>query len=85
MAKRTVKQIRKPRIKPATKEVKELCARIDEIRQQKELSIRKFADSCDISLSQAVEIGGKGIDLRYSTIVKIAKGLEITVAELLNF
>jgi transcriptional regulator with XRE-family HTH domain len=82
MAKRPVKQSRK---KPTSKEVKALCAHIEELRKQQGLSIRKFADACDISLSQAVEIGSKGIDIRFSTLVKLAQGLKLPITELLNF
>lgn len=70
--------------KKTSKEVKALCARIERLRLEQGLSVRKFAAACDISSSQVNEIGNAGIDLRYSTLVKIARGLGLSLADLLD-
>lgn len=66
-------------------EVKLLGERIEELRIEKDLTMRKFAELCGISKSQANDLANGGVDFRYSTLVKIAKGLEMTVSELINF
>jgi transcriptional regulator with XRE-family HTH domain len=71
--------------KTTQKDIKALSKRIDSLRLERGLSIREFAMRCDISKSQVNELGNKGIDFRYSTLTKIAKGLEMTVTELVNF
>jgi transcriptional regulator with XRE-family HTH domain len=67
------------------KDIKALGRHIDKIRIEKGYSIREFASLCEISKSQVNELGNKGIDFRYSTLIKVAKGLEIPLSELLNF
>lgn len=71
--------------KSSAKDIKALCKHIDRIRLDKGLSIREFAYMCELSKSQVNELGNDGIDFRYSTLVKIAKGLEIKVSQLLDF
>ena len=65
--------------------IKTLCNHIDQLRTNKGYSIREFASLCGISKSQVNELGNNGIDLRYSTLVKIANGLEVSVSELMKF
>lgn len=72
-------------LKKTKKDIKTLCNHIDNLRLEKGYSIREFADLCSISKSQVNELGNNGIDLRYSTLVKIANGLEVSVSELINF
>lgn len=72
-------------VKRSKKNIKALCNHIDNLRIEKGHSIRDFADLCEISKSQVNELGNKGIDLRYSTLIKIAKGLELSVSDLINF
>lgn len=71
--------------KDQLKNIKALGKRIEQLRNDKGWSMREFADHCDINKSQVNELTNKGVDFRYSTLVKIAKGLEISVSELLNF
>ncbi len=71
--------------KGSSKDVKTLGKRIEELRKSRDWSMREFADRCDINKSQVNELTNKGVDFRYSTLLKIAKGLEMTVSELLNF
>lgn len=67
-----------------SKNIKLLGERIEELRKEKGLSMREFAALCGISKSQVNELGNSGVDFRYSTLLKIANGLEVSVSELLN-
>jgi transcriptional regulator with XRE-family HTH domain len=71
--------------KNSAKSIKALGNHIDKLRLEKKYSIRKFPSMCEISKSQVNELGNKGVDFRYSTIIKIAKGLDMPVSELLDF
>jgi transcriptional regulator with XRE-family HTH domain len=65
--------------------IKLLGERIEELRKWRGLSMRDFAKICGISKTQVNELTNDGVDFRYSTLVKIANGLEMTVSELTNF
>ena len=65
-------------------DIKALGKRIDELRIKKGLSMREFAEICEISKSQVNELSNKGMDFRYSTLTKIVKGLGISVSKLLK-
>jgi plasmid maintenance system antidote protein VapI len=71
--------------KANTKVVKALGKRIDQLRKEREWSMREMADYCDIDKAQVNELTKDSIDFRYTTLVKIAKGFGITVSELLDF
>ncbi len=47
--------------------------------------MREFADHCDITAAQVNELSKDGVDFRYSTLLKIARGLEISLRELVDF
>jgi hypothetical protein len=64
-------------IEEAQKDIKLLGGRIEELRKGKGLSMREFANLCEISKTQVNELGNAGVDFRYSTLV--------TVSELINF
>jgi len=70
--------------KKLNNEVRELGTHIDNLRIQRGYSIREFATLCGISKSQVNELGNSGVDFRYSTLVKIAKGFNIPVSELVT-
>ena len=70
--------------KKIAKDIKTLGKHIDNLRIEKGYSMREFAEICGISKSQVNELTNKGIDFRYSSIVKIAKGLGIPVSKLLD-
>jgi transcriptional regulator with XRE-family HTH domain len=67
------------------KAVKSLGKHIDKLRNERGWSMREMADYCDIDKAQVNELTNDGIDFRYTTLVKIAKGFGISVSELLNF
>lgn len=71
--------------KGSAKDIKALGKRIEQLRIDRGWSMREFADHCDIDKSQVNELTNNGIDFRYSTLIKIARGLEMPVSELLNF
>jgi transcriptional regulator with XRE-family HTH domain len=71
--------------KKFSKDIRLLGRRIDDLRQQNNWTMREFASKCKISKTQVNELSNKGVDFRYSSLCKIAGGLEITIQELLNF
>ena len=62
-----------------------LGERIRALRDIKGLSLRKFALLAEIEHPQLINIEKGRVDLKLSTLNKIAKGFEINVAELFNF
>jgi transcriptional regulator with XRE-family HTH domain len=65
--------------------VKALGKHIDKIRREKGLSYQEMALACDMDKGQIYDLASTGTDLRASTLLKIAKGLEIPIAELFDF
>lgn len=61
-----------------------LGERIDKLRRERNLSYQELADKCEIDKAQIYKICMKGVDLRYSTLLKISNGLNITILELVN-
>ncbi|MFA6083420.1 helix-turn-helix domain-containing protein [Mucilaginibacter sp.] len=64
--------------------IKALGQRVRQLRIQKKLSMEKLAELCDIDYRQIsyVELGQT--DASISTISALCKGLEITLAELMD-
>lgn len=62
-----------------------LGKRIAQFREEKEYGVRQFALLCDIEHHQLINIEKGRVDPRYSTLLKISKGLGIHVSDLLNF
>jgi transcriptional regulator with XRE-family HTH domain len=67
------------------KAVKALGKHIDKLRRDRGWSMREMADYCEIDKAQVNELTNNGIDFRYTTLVKIAKGFGIKISELLEF
>jgi len=65
-------------------DIKALGERIDTLRKEKGYTIRGFAKLCGISKSQINELSNDGVDFRYSTLLKIAKGLDVSISTLLT-
>jgi transcriptional regulator with XRE-family HTH domain len=72
-------------IKVKSRDVKALCQHLDKLRTEKGWSMREMADYCDINKSQVNNLTKTGVDFRYSTLVKIAKGFGIEMTKLLDF
>mgnify|MGYP000743012254 CR=1 FL=1 len=58
---------------------------LNRIRVSKDLSFRKFAQRCDIDYSNLNKIEKGKINISLSTILELAKGLDIHPKELFDF
>lgn len=58
---------------------------IEELRVKKNLSTRQFALLADMEHHQIINIEKGRVDIRLSTLIKIAKVLEVEPKELLDF
>jgi len=70
--------------KERSEDIIRLCKYIDKLRCERGLTMREFAEKCNIHKSQVNELTKSGVDFRYSTLVNIANGLGITVSKLVN-
>lgn len=61
-----------------------LGEKIKQARTEKKLSLRELAAICDVEHNTIHEIERGTLNFRFSTIIKISKGLEIPLYELLN-
>ena len=61
-----------------------LGARIKQLREERGLEQKAFAFDCEIGRTQLYMIENGKTNPRLSTLLKIAKGLEISVDELLR-
>jgi transcriptional regulator with XRE-family HTH domain len=68
-----------------TKYIKALSKHIDKLRQERDWSFQEMANACEMDKSQVYKICTTGVDLRISSIEKLAKGFGITASDLLNF
>lgn len=71
--------------KSRAENILELGRHIDKLQCDKGYSMREFASICNIHKSQVNELTNLGVDFRYSTLVNIANGLEMSVIELISF
>jgi transcriptional regulator with XRE-family HTH domain len=55
------------------------------VREGKSLSLRRLADLCDLDNSNISKIEHGKFDIQLSTIVELAKGLNVHPRELLNY
>jgi transcriptional regulator with XRE-family HTH domain len=62
-----------------------LGKKIEKMRTQKGFGVREFALIADIEHHQLINIEKGRVDIRISTLVKIAKGLGVEAKELLDF
>lgn len=70
-----------------TKELKyfqKLGAKIKQLREDKEIDQKSFAFDCEIGRTQLYMIENGRTNPRLLTLMKIAKGLEISINELLK-
>ncbi len=63
----------------------QLSKHIDKLRTERNLSFQEMADLCEMDKAQVYKICTKGVDLRTTSIAKIAKGLEIPIYGLFEF
>ena len=69
----------------ASKTTQIFAKHIDKIRRDQELSFQEMAYRCDMPKSQVYNICTKGVDLRITSIIKLAKGLNVSIQEIFNF
>ncbi len=65
--------------------IKALGKHIDKLRRERGLSYQEMALRCDMDKGQIYDLAKTGTDLRASTLLKIANGLEIPLSELFDF
>ncbi|MGE8525925.1 helix-turn-helix domain-containing protein [Chryseobacterium rhizosphaerae] len=59
--------------------------RIETLRNEKKLSLRQLSQNCDIDYSDISKIE-KGLrNIQMSTVLELAKGLNVTIKELFDF
>lgn len=61
-----------------------LGEKIKKARTERKLSLRELAAICDVEHNTIHEIEKGSLNFRFSTIIKISKGLEIPLFELLK-
>ncbi len=59
--------------------------KIREVRIQKKFGVRELALIAEMEHHQLINIEKGRVDIRLSTLIKIAKGLEVEPRELLDF
>lgn len=64
---------------------KALGNRIRELRMSSGMSIRALEDSTGVSKTIISGMEKHGLDVKYSTLEKLAKGFGLSISELLNF
>lgn len=64
--------------------LKKLGANIKRLREMKNLSLRELSYACDIDNSKISKIEKGQINITFTTILQLAKALEISPSELLS-
>lgn len=64
--------------------LKRLGLHVKKIRQDKELSHRQVAASCNLEHHRIIEIEQGKVNITYTTLVKLAQGLGVTPAEIVT-
>lgn len=65
--------------------LKSFGKRIETLRNEKNLSLRQLSQDCDIDYSDISKIE-KGLrNIQMSTVLELAKGLDVTTKELFDF
>ena len=65
--------------------LKAFAQHIDKLREERNLSFQQMADACKMDKAQVYKICTVGVDLRVTSIVKLAKGLKVSVSAVLDF
>ncbi|QQL50275.1 helix-turn-helix domain-containing protein [Mucilaginibacter ginkgonis] len=65
--------------------LKEFGAHLASIRKQKKLSLRKLATNCNIDWSDIGKYERGEINISLKTIAELAKGLDVSYKELMDF
>lgn len=65
--------------------LKKLGKRVNQIREEKDLSFQEMALRCDIEKSSLVKLANQGTNVTASTLYKISKGLDVSLSEIFDF
>jgi transcriptional regulator with XRE-family HTH domain len=65
--------------------LKALGKNVNRIRKEKGLSFQELANRCDIEKPNIVRLTTKGTNVTAATLLRIAKGLETTLADIFDF
>jgi transcriptional regulator with XRE-family HTH domain len=60
-------------------------SKLKKIRMDKNLSLQQLSESCGVSIGMLSQIERKKADPTMTTLLKICKGLDITIASLLSY
>jgi transcriptional regulator with XRE-family HTH domain len=67
------------------KDLIKLGKHIRKLREQKQMSLRDMSYACELDHSKISRIENGAINITYSTILQLAKALELPPYELLHF
>jgi transcriptional regulator with XRE-family HTH domain len=67
------------------KALKKFGLHLAKLRKQKELSLREMASNCDIDNSKIAKIEKGRVNVTLTTIIELAKGLNIQPKELFDY
>ena len=65
--------------------IKALGKNIDKIRLEKGLSFQEMALACEMEKAQVYRLCKEGINITSVTLLKISKGIDVSIQELFNF
>lgn len=69
----------------SAKHIQSFGKHINKLREDRNLSFQELANACDMDKAQIYKICTQGVDVRFSTIIKLAGGLKISEKELFDF
>jgi transcriptional regulator with XRE-family HTH domain len=58
---------------------------LEELRKKKNLSLRKLSQNCDVEYADIKRYENGEINMTFLTLIELAKGLDITVNELMDY
>lgn len=67
------------------KALKKFGQRLAELRKQKNLSLRDMASACDIDNSKIAKIEKGMINITFTTILELSRGLEVHPQQLFDY
>lgn len=65
-------------------ELKQFGNKLRQLREQKGWSLRQMATNCSIDFSNLGQMEKGRVDVRFSTIIELAKALEVSPCDLFN-
>jgi transcriptional regulator with XRE-family HTH domain len=65
--------------------LKKLGSKINKIREEEGLSFQEMALRCDLEKSSLVKLANQGTNVTALTLLKISKGLNVSLSEIFDF